>query len=98
MNLQTIHNPTVAANGCAVTMKPETASLREAVQRSLADYFNQLDGTPPADLHQLVINQVEKPLFETIMRHTGGNQSKAASLLGISRSTLRKKLAHYEIE
>ena len=63
-----------------------------------ARYFDQLDGTAPNDLYQLVIQQVEQPLFEAILNHTGGNQSKAATLLGISRSTLRKKIAQYEIE
>jgi Fis family transcriptional regulator, factor for inversion stimulation protein len=75
---------------------PDT--LQDAVQRALARYFQQLDGTPPTDLYQMVIQQVELPLFDAVMRHTGGNQSKAAGLLGISRSTLRKKLAQYEIE
>jgi len=76
--------------------QPET--LREAVQHALTRYLDQLDGTPPSDLHHLVIQQVEQPLFETVMSYTGGNQSKAAHVLGISRSTLRKKLAQYEIE
>ncbi len=72
--------------------------LRAAVRDALAHYFEQLDGTAPNDLYQLVMHQVEQPLFEVVIRHTGGNQSKAAALLGISRSTLRKKLALYEIE
>lgn len=72
--------------------------LREAVRDALAHYLDQLDGTTPSDLHQLVMQQVEQPLFEVVMQYTGGNQSKAATLLGISRSTLRKKLALYEIE
>lgn len=72
--------------------------LREAVRDALTHYFDQLDGTPANNLHELVIQQVEQPLFEAVMEHTGGNQSKAATVLGISRSTLRKKLALYEIE
>ncbi len=80
----------------AESKKPEP--LRETVRDALAHYFEQLDGTSPNDLYQLVMQQVEQPLFETVMAFTGGNQSKAAALLGISRSTLRKKLAHYEIE
>ena len=76
--------------------KPEP--LSEAVRDALVHYFDQLDGTALNDLYQLVMRQVEQPLFEAILSHTGGNQSKAAALLGISRSTLRKKLARYEIE
>jgi len=76
--------------------KPEP--LRDAVRDALAHYFDQLNGTAPNDLYQLVMQQVEQPLFEAALSHTGGNQSKAAMLLGISRSTLRKKLAQYEIE
>ena len=44
------------------------------------------------------MQQVEQPLFEVAMQHTGGNQSKAAALLGISRSTLRKKLTQYGLQ
>lgn len=29
------------------------------------------------------------------MRHTGGNQSRAAEILGINRGTLRKKLEKF---
>ena len=43
------------------------------------------------------MQQVEKPLLDVVMA-TGGNQSQAAEWLGINRNTLRKKLAHHEIE
>jgi Fis family transcriptional regulator len=75
-----------------------TEPLRDAVRDALSHYFEQLDGTPPNDLYELVMQQVEQPLFDAVMQHTGGNQSRAAGLLGISRSTLRKKLSHYGIE
>ena len=90
-------SPNISGNYPVVNnQKPEP--LQKAVRDALAHYFDQLDGTAPNDLYQLVIQQVEQPLFESVLNHTGGNQSKAATLLGISRSTLRKKLAHYEIE
>jgi Fis family transcriptional regulator len=81
-----------------VAPRPQPELLRDAIQESLSRYFEQLDGTAPNDLYQLVLQQVEQPMFEAVLQHTGGNQSKAAQLLGISRSTLRKKLALYEIE
>ncbi|MCB1786763.1 MAG: DNA-binding transcriptional regulator Fis [Chromatiaceae bacterium] len=82
----------------SVSKTKKTEPLREAVRDALSRYFDQLNGADPAELYQLVIEQVERPLFRTVMDHTGGNQSRAAQILGISRSTLRKKLAQYEIE
>jgi Fis family transcriptional regulator len=45
----------------------------------------------------LVLAEVEKPLLETALKHADFNQSKAAKVLGLSRSTLRKKLEQYGI-
>ena len=98
MSLNSSQHSSVISGSFPVAKVRTPEPLREAVRDALAHYFDQLDGTPPNDLHQLVIQQVEQPLFEAVMAHTGGNQSKAASILGISRSTLRKKLALYEIE
>jgi two-component system nitrogen regulation response regulator GlnG len=35
---------------------------------------------------------MEKPLIKVVLEATGGNQVKAAAILGINRNTLRKKL------
>ncbi len=69
--------------------------LSEHVRAALDGYFARLDGHPTNDLYQMVLAEVERPLFETVLRHTGSNQTRAATLLGISRSTLRKKLTQY---
>jgi Fis family transcriptional regulator len=39
--------------------------------------------------------EVELPLIEATMEYTGGNQSRAAKILGLNRGTFRKKLFHY---
>jgi len=98
VSLETTPISTRMSGSFAVAKSKQQEPLSEVVRDALAHYFNQLDGTAPNDLYQLVMQQVEQPLFEVAMNHTGGNQSKAATLLGISRSTLRKKLALYEIE
>ncbi len=44
------------------------------------------------------MEEVERPLFETVLDHTNGNLSHAAKMLGLTRSTLRKRLGDYGIE
>ena len=64
---------------------------------ALRGYLASLNGHRPADLYKLVMGEVEKPLFKTIMEYAGGNQSQAAEILGINRGTLRKKLMAYKL-
>ena len=72
--------------------------LRDCVRDAIAHYFDQMSDHDINGLYQMVIAETEQPLLETVMEKVGGNQSKAAKILGISRSTLRKKLAIYGLE
>jgi len=74
------------------------APLREQVQSTLEAYFRRLEGHVPSNLYKLVLQEVELPLLETVMRYTRGNQTRAAEILGLNRSTLRKKLKQYGVE
>ncbi len=47
------------------------------------------------NLYQLIVEEIEAPLFRTVMEMTRYNQSKAARVLGVSRGTLRTKLKRY---
>ena len=71
--------------------------LATMTESALNDYFQKLNGTAPGDLYDLVLAEVERPLFRTVMAYTDGNQSRAAEILGINRGTLRKKLKTYSI-
>ena len=51
--------------------------------------------SPAANVYGMVLRQVEKPMLEVVMAQCGGNQSKAADMLGINRNTLRKKLTEH---
>jgi len=76
----------------------KTEPLRHCVLDAMQRYFTHLDGHGASNLYRLVMNEVEAPLLESVMQHTGGNQTQAAALLGISRSTLRKKLSQYGLD
>jgi Fis family transcriptional regulator, factor for inversion stimulation protein len=85
-------NPELISNGGAQSMAlPLSAHVRIAVER----YFSQLNGHPACGLHCMVIGEVEKPLIQTVLDHSGHNQTKAARILGMSRSTLRNKMERY---
>ena len=71
--------------------------LREHTEEALQQYFTTLNGDRPGDLYDLVIGEVEEPLFRAVMEYTQGNQSQAAGILGINRGTLRKKLKAYSL-
>ncbi len=49
------------------------------------------------DLYERVMNEAEKTLLSRVLEFTRGNQTDASKLMGISRSTLRKKLEKYNI-
>ena len=71
--------------------------LEECVRDTLERYFDDLRGTEPYAVHELIMNAVEKPLLEVVMRQADGNQSKAAEWLGINRNTLRRKLTDHKL-
>ena len=79
-------------------LRAQKTLLRECITTTLENYFRDMDGHTPRDLYEMVLTEVERPLLETVMKHTRSNQSKAAEILGINRSTLRKKLTQYGLD
>lgn len=65
------------------------------VTQALERYFADLDGEKAVGIYDMVIHEVEKPMLVAVMRRTGGNQTQAAEMLGITRNTLRRKLTEH---
>lgn len=71
------------------------STIDETIVRSLEKYFRDLDGQMPSGIYDMVIQAVERPLLEVVMRQADGNQVRASEMLGINRNTLRKKLVNH---
>ena len=84
-------------NGRDLKVNGKGVPLRSQAEEALQSYFAALNGHRPAHLYDLVMREVEEPLFKVVMNHVEGNQSRAAIILGINRGTLRKKLKEFGI-
>ena len=71
--------------------------IEDCIRTTLEQYFKDLRGAEPSNVHDMVIATVEKPMLDVVMQHAEGNQSKAAEWLGINRNTLRRKLLDHKI-
>jgi len=79
--------------GEAVVQAEASVDFDSAVRRWLDDF-----APSPGTVHDEAMTALERPLFAEILRQTGGNQLRAASLLGINRNTLRKRLNDLDID
>jgi Fis family transcriptional regulator len=77
----------------AAAEAPQT--LRDSVEIAMRNYFSHLDGQDITNVHKMVLNEVEAPMLEAVMRYCRDNQTKASKVLGLNRGTLRKKLKQY---
>jgi len=76
-----------------------TADVSAAVEAHVAQLLGEHEpNLPPAGLYQRVLDKVEAPLIAMVLNACGGNQIKAADLLGLNRNTLRKKIRAHAIE
>jgi len=72
--------------------------LADAVKRALERYFKDMDGERPTAIYDMVLRNVEKPMIELVLGRAEGNQTQAATMLGIDRNTLRKKMHQLRIK
>ena len=83
------HLPIAAGPGAPPARE---GTLEALIHQKLEECVRGLGARESANLYELVLGLVERPLLMAVLRETGGNQLRAAALLGINRNTLRKKL------
>ncbi|MDG2460858.1 MAG: DNA-binding transcriptional regulator Fis [Luminiphilus sp.] len=69
--------------------------LRDSAAEAIAHFLDTLDGEPCSGIYDMVLHQIEEPLLKAVLEYNNQNQSQAASMLGLNRGTLRKKLRQY---
>lgn len=72
--------------------------LNQFVRDVVRQYLDDMGSTPPDNLYQVILSEVERPLIQTVLEYAAGNQSRAANMLGITRATLRNRIQRYQID
>ncbi len=96
----TIDLPEVEAElpRCAERAPLEKLSFEEMVRAKIRQLLDKMADYPVEDLYEEVIARVERPLIELTLAQAGGNQLRAARILGLNRNTLRKKIAERNVK
>ncbi len=93
--------PVEAGGGAAAGEAAVAQTLAGAVERHVQGVLAAhaaAGGEDAANIYDLVIAEVERPLIRLTLSVTRGNQIKAAAMLGLNRNTLRKKIRDLAIE
>ncbi len=91
---QTAHHP--VADSPAVDGS-DGEFLDGFVQKKLRAYVRAFSESGGRDLYGFLMTEVERPLIAFALEATGGNQRRAADLLGMNRNTLQKLIKKYKV-
>ena len=99
ISAEIVQNELNIAERPAITATVGPIDVSTAVESHVGQLLREYEpNLPPAGLYQRVIDRVEAPLIAMALNACGGNQIKAADLLGLNRNTLRKKIRTHSIE
>jgi len=74
------------------------AVLYELLRKDVKKMINGLGEREPGNIHPLLVQQIEKYLIEMVLEETDNNFVHTSRILGISRSTLYRKIDLLGIE
>ena len=78
----------------------DNRKLRDKIKEITQGYLSELTAhkKQEGDLYAELVAEVERPLIELTLKETGGNQIKAAKILGLNRNTLRAKIRAHDLK
>lgn len=80
-----------------VQLIPSRHNLGACIEQFVSGYFDDMDGHDISNLYDLIISEVEKPLFRVVLKHYKGNLSHSAQALGLNRKTVLGRLKKYSL-
>ena len=99
ISAEIVQNELNLTDRATFSAKAGPVDVTTVIEAELAQLFREYEpNLPPPGVYQHVIDKVEVPLISTVLNLCGGNQIKAAELLGLNRNTLRKKIRTHGIE
>jgi two-component system nitrogen regulation response regulator GlnG len=99
ISAEIVQNELNIAERPAAVGAPGPVDVSMAVETHVGQLLREYEpNLPPNGLYQRVLDKVEAPLIAMALNACGGNQIKAADLLGVNRNTLRKKIRTHSIE
>ncbi|MFU8857916.1 MAG: helix-turn-helix domain-containing protein [Deferrisomatales bacterium] len=73
-------------------------SLEDLLYGRFRSFLSNLGTQTTSPMHAVVLERVERPLLRAVLEWAGGNQTRAAEVLGIHRNTLRAKVRSLGVE
>ncbi len=83
--------------GAGANLHSDGTPLGDIISARIAGWFDSPGGEEPRDLYHRLVAEIERPLVELALKRAGGNQVRAARMLGLNRNTLRKKITDHKI-
>ena len=82
----------------ARAIRPDEEADRGAGLDSAVTRWLEIEHPTSGTVYDAALAAFERPLFIAVLKGTGGNQLRAAQMLGINRNTLRKRLSDLSID
>lgn len=76
-------------------IRKEVNNLAHYIESMIKTHLTSQKTSEVSNLHDMLLEQIEPPLFKAVIEHCRYNQCRAATMLGLSRGTLRMKLIKY---
>lgn len=86
------------SKGLIKIVKRVDAQDRSSLSNRVVEIKDSSINGKEGELYKSALFEIEKPLIESVLEKTSGNQLKTAKILGINRNTLHSKIKRLGID